>query len=230
MKRWYVLVAGGSVKADYLRDEIDSLLKKAKPDDSIYVIGADAGVKALTEAKIPIDYALGDFDTYTEFDKNLVESGKMNGQILNPIKDDTDSEAAIRHIIGLEQAYSEKKAVVLMYGVTGSRLDHTMANICMLKQFADSGIMAEIRNENNHIRLLTESVRLSKNDIFGTYISLLPLSEKVEHISISGFKYSGAEITLELGSSLGISNELSEEIGEIFFPKGKYILLMETRD
>ena len=60
-------------------------------------------------------------------------------------------------------------------------------------------------------------------------MSLIPVSETVRDITLRGFKYPLEHASLEPFSSLGVSNELKEETGEIIFPQG-LLYLMETKD
>ena len=67
---------------------------------------------------------------------------------------------------------------------------------------------------------------LEKNREKKEYISLIPYTEKVTGITLTGFKYPLTNETLEIGISRGISNELLERTGTIEIKEG---ILMVVR-
>ena len=58
---------------------------------------------------------------------------------------------------------------------------------------------------------------------------MFPLSERVEGISISGAKYDLENETIEIGDTLGISNEFKDDKVEIKIKKG-YLLVIKSQD
>ena len=123
----------------------------------------------------------------------------------------------------------KKPERVVLLGALGKRMDHTMTNLRLLSLFAEAGISAVMQDERNRIRILTGNVRLLRSDLYGPYISLLPVSGAVKGITLRGFKYPLTRAALEPFSSLGVSNELTEAVGEIEFEEG-LLYLMETKD
>ena len=78
---------------------------------------------------------------------------------------------------------------------------------------------------------LSASSGIEKNtiELNGKTISFVPFSEKVEGLTLEGFKYPLKDHTLVFEQSLAISNELEAEEGIISFSEGK-LLLIESRD
>ncbi len=66
---------------------------------------------------------------------------------------------------------------------------------------------------------------MNKRDINKKYISLIPLTERVENINLKGFKYELKNGVLEIGTSLGISNEIIGNQATIEFDKGILIMI-----
>ena len=60
-------------------------------------------------------------------------------------------------------------------------------------------------------------------------MSLLPLTEAVTGITLTGFLYPLHEATVEIGQSIGISNKLLENEGLIKIRSG-LLLVIESRD
>ncbi|WP_144526415.1 thiamine diphosphokinase, partial [Bacillus pumilus] len=89
----------------------------------------DRGALFLIENNYKPDLAVGDFDSISPADLLKVRSGSKQLIDCDPIdKDLTDTELA------LDLAIKEQPDIILLMGVTGSRLDHTLANIQMMNR------------------------------------------------------------------------------------------------
>ena len=73
-------------------------------------------------------------------------------------------------------------------------------------------------------RVHSGTVKIKGNKGKQEYISLIPYTEKVTGITLSGFKYPLENETLKIGISRGISNELLEEEGLIHIEEGILIV------
>jgi thiamine pyrophosphokinase len=187
-----------------------------------YVIGVDKGLAALDGAGIKPDLVIGDFDSAPEY----IRKKYMNSPgavILNPMKDMTDTHAAV------EKAIELKPESITILGATGSRIDHLLGNISVLLSPLENGIDCFLLDEKNRVRLIEKSCIIKKSEMYGEYISLLPFGERVEGVTLKGFVYGLDNASLSLGETIGISNELREEEGLITVEEG-YLLVMETKD
>ncbi len=124
----------------------------------------------------------------------------------------TDSELAI------EKALELGAHEVVLIGALGTRIDHSFANIMLLKKMLDIGLRGSIVDENNEIYMFNSSFCLSKKE--GRKLSLIPITEKVTEVSTSGLKYPLVNATMTLGTSWGISNEFEEETAKITIGSG----------
>ena len=77
--------------------------------------------------------------------------------------------------------------------------------------------------------MINKSIRLTKTEQFGNFVSLLPYSGEVKNVTLKGFKYPLENYTMGSFSSLGISNEIVEEVAEILLEEG-ILLVIEARD
>lgn len=101
------------------------------------VLAADGGYRHCQTAGITPDLLLGDFDS--------LESERPNDLPTHtfPVeKDDTDTMLAIRY--GLEQGYQ----TFHLYGGTGGRMDHTLANLQALGFLARHGARGYLYEEH----------------------------------------------------------------------------------
>jgi len=188
-----------------------------------YVIAADKGLLYADQLNCKVDYILGDYDSV---DKDLLEKYRnMNVELITfPCeKDYTDTHLAIQTAI--EKGASQ----ITILGAIGSRMDHTMSNIQNMKIALNLDIPCYIINEYNKIYLANKAVVIHKAQQFGNYISLIPLSEIVTGLTLSGFYYPLKKFTMNQGFSVGVSNEIVEEKGIIEFEDG-ILIIFETKD
>lgn len=210
-----ILICGGSLSAAFLSNVL-----KEYENPVIYAV--DGGLTVADSAGIKPDYLVGDFDTA---DEALVAAYEKSCVTLRhiPEKDATDTELAV------EDAVQRGADEIVLLGATGSRMDHTLANIHMLYKMRLLGVCGRIVNENNRISLHAGSFCTESSRLFGKYLSFLPFSEKVTGLSLKGVKYPLEGAVLKAGNSLGVSNEATGEYIEVSFDAG-YLLMIEARD
>ena len=190
------------------------------------LIVVDGGLSYLEEMKMEPTHIIGDFDTVpSEILSKYENMNHIKVFKLNPQKDETDTQEAMKLAVEL------KSNEIVLLGGFGSRLDHTLANIHLLSMPLRSGIDCYMIDPNNRIRLIDRPTKIEKRNQYGSYISLLPYTEKVDGLTLEGFKFPLKDYPycLENSFGLGISNELDNEIGEISFRNGMLIMI-EAQD
>ena len=124
----YLIVSGGEVKEGFLT----WIVKNGGFD---VILAADAGMEALYRDHILPDIIVGDFDSVNPdtleyfHDKEQIEVC-----MLNPEKDDTDTEYAIR------EAIRRGAMEIVVIGATGTRIDHVLGNISLLMEYQQMGL------------------------------------------------------------------------------------------
>ncbi len=208
-----VLVCNGFI-CDY------NEIKKYISSDA-YIISVDGGAEHLRKMNITPNILIGDFDSANSQDLNyFIDQGIETYKF--PIeKDMTDSELAI------EKALEAGADEILLIGATGSRIDHSFANVLLLKKCLDIGIKACIIDDNNQIYIFNSTFSLQKQD--GYKLSLIPISEKVTGVTTEGLKYKLENATMLLGTSWGISNEFLEDYITVTINEG-VLLVCVSRD
>ncbi|WP_129596334.1 thiamine diphosphokinase [Anaerophilus nitritogenes] len=194
---------------------------KEKIKDYDFLICADGGAKHLFRMNRIPHFIVGDLDSIDEEVKKYFQEKKVIFYKFPKEKDYTDTELAVEY--ALEKGATE----ILFLGVMGSRMDHTLANITLLVDLLKKGIKAKIINEQNAIIATNEDIEIEGE--LGEYLSIIPLSEKVEGITLKGLKYPLSNATIHIGSSVGISNEFEEKKALIEIKKG-IILIIKAKD
>lgn len=188
------------------------------------IIGVDRGAEWLMENRIIPDYFIGDFDSVSpDFLAVIKENYPERINQYKSEKDETDTELAIRLAISLNP---EK---IFIYGAIGTRLDHVIANIHLLLKAEEENIQSMLIGTNNRIHLLLPNRNKMIERSNFKYVSLLPFTEEINGINLSGFKYPLHNAIMKLGNPYGISNELIEPIGSISIEEG-ILLIIESKD
>lgn len=212
-----LIVTGGSIDASFAKQYIS----ERKWD---FIISADSGMEFCREADILPDMLLGDFDsakaeTLAYFKERCPERIRT----FPSRKDETDTELAIKKAI---EAGAEK---ITILGGTGSRLDHVLGNIQLLKIALDAGVDCLIVDVHNRLRMIDKRLELKKTGQFGHYVSLIPFTPRVSGVTLTGFFYPLTDFTLTSGKALGVSNEITEENAVIELKDG-ILLVIESDD
>lgn len=213
----FLIVSGGSIDRNFA----EKYIRKNSFDK---ILAADSGLNFLYEKKIIPDIIVGDFDSVDEnVLKFFKEQRSIDFQILNPIKDDTDTEHAIRYAI--DSGASE----ITIIGGTGTRLDHVLGNIALLGIGFDAGVSIIIVDPNNRITMRNSSFSIEKSKQYGKYLSLIPFGGDVYALTLKGMKYNLDNFQMGGYNSLGISNEIVEEVAQVSFEKG-VLIVIESKD
>ena len=143
--------------------------------------------------------------------------------MLNPEKDDTDTEYAIR------EAIRRGAMEIVVIGATGTRIDHVLGNISLLGIGLEEQIKISLVDEHNRIRMINQPLTIRKAEQYGKYVSLIPFSEKVSGVTLRGLKYPLTDYTMGGFNSLGISNEIVSDEASISLSSGQLIVI-ESKD
>lgn len=178
-----------------------------------FVICADSGYDYALKFGIEPDIIVGDMDS-------VKASTEEKKRIVYPThKDYTDSELTV--LYAKEHGFSE----IIMFGMIGSRMDHTMANISLLKQL--NGLDAVIIDGHNEIRYTDSDITIQGNP--GDTVSVIPFEGDCEGVCTYGLEYALKDGTVKSGTSLGVSNVMTGNQCRITIKKGKAFVI-RSRD
>lgn len=185
--------------------------------DGSFVIAADGGFLHCRAQGIVPSLAIGDFDSLGFLPDGLPI-------IRHPVeKDDTDMALAAR------EAVSRGCREILFFGALGGRLDHTLANITLLRALAKEKISAYLFGEREVITVLLEGETAVFAGKPSGIFSLFSLSEEAV-VSIDGGKYPLKKGRLTSDCALGVSNEFLQKEAKIEVHAGEVLLVWERKD
>ncbi|MCC5913992.1 MAG: thiamine diphosphokinase [Balneolaceae bacterium] len=175
-------------------------------------IAADGGAITARRLNLSPNYIVGDMDSY---EINGEEAAEV---IRDPDQETNDLEKA------LALAHKSGADDVAVFGATGWRLDHTLKNLSVMRQFNSQFRSLIFMDRFSKIFLLPP--RFSATLPTGTPISLFPLSGRVEGITTKGLLYPLNDEFLENGVRDGTSNETSNKKVEIIHKKGDLLIFI----
>lgn len=167
------------------------------------VVCADGAYAYLSEYAVP-DVVVGDFDSLSS---DCAVSSGVKVLRYPADKDYTDGHLAMDYI--LKQNITD----ITVYGAFGLRADHAYANLSLLYQAKSGGALAELKDENQSVRLLDGNITL--DGIRGKTVSIEPFFVSAHIIQTKGLKYNLKNKTLDRLHILGISNIAVEDAVEI---------------
>lgn len=200
-------------------------LNEYKEDGDIIWVGVDRGAIYLLNYGFIPEIAVGDFDSITAEEYDLLKENNLNIQRHPPEKDETDMELA------LNLAFSYKPNKVRIFGATGGRLDHFLGNLFFLMNINEKteNVAFEMVDRNNFIEIQHPGTYKIKKIPNKQYISFIPITKKIENLTLNGFKYPLINRHIFFGSTLCISNELIYNYGTYSFSKG-ILLVIRSND
>lgn len=214
-----MIISGGSLEEAFA----GCYIRKHRFDK---VIAADRGLDFCRKCGLLPDLILGDFDSAPTGALEYFEQQIPERIRRFPVqKDETDTELAVM------EALSSGSDEITILGATGTRIDHVIGNIHLLKLALEKGVSMYLVDAHNRIRMLQSGAELilEKAKQFGSYVSFIPFTPTVKGLTLEGFAYDVADFTLAAGKSRGVSNELKREQGKIFFTEG-LLLMIESKD
>ena len=168
---------------------------------------------------------MGDFDSLPgEILERYRQEGEIPIRTYNPVKDATDTK------IALDKALEDGSTEIWILGATGTRIDHVVCNLQILKEAWEKKVPVWIVDSRNKIGLPVEKTfSLKKEEQYGTYVSLFPMGETVEGLTLEGFKYPLDHYQLKDREGLGVSNEITADVADVSWEQG-VLLMIQSKD
>jgi len=175
-------------------------------------IAADGGGNTARSLGTLPDYVIGDLDSFeSQKDENI-------DLLHKPDQNSNDLEKA------LQFACDQGGTHIRVLGATGRRLDHTLKNLSVLKQFNNQFQKLLFMDAYGKIQLLPRN--FSREIPPETTVSLFPLSGKVTGIITEGLQFPLDDEVLENGIRDGSSNKVVATPVSITYKEGDLLLFI----
>jgi thiamine pyrophosphokinase len=203
------IYVGGAIFPDHITE---------KPADGDLCIAADGGYQNAKKLGHPVHVAVGDFDS---FPKQRVGDG-IEIIELPAEKDLTDSQVCI------ETAISRGADEIILIGGLSGRLDHTLANLCMLEDLYARRVIGYITDGANRARFIRNSgIIIMRSDF--KYLSLIAADDTCKGVSIQGCKYELKKQPVHRRLQFAVSNEIIGNCAMVTVKKGG-LYVIESRE
>ena len=205
MKRC-VIVGGADINNyDYVRSRLCA-------DD--YIVFCDSGLKHLDALQVRPGLIVGDFDSHDN--PNL----DVETIVLPCEKDDTDTVFAVKEAI--RRGYED----VLLIGVVGARLDHTLGNVYILEYLDNLGKKGFIIDDYSEMELVSRQSAYIVDSF--RFFSLLNITGIAKGITVKNAKYPLKDADITCGYQYGVSNEVLPGMrAEVTVKEGKLLLIKD---
>ena len=167
--------------------------KMYKYQEGDYFIGLDEGSLEIIKNNYTLNEAWGDFDSGNNIE--FIKSKANKFKKYPKEKNETDLELILMNL--------DVTCEILIYDITGARLDHELVNILMLKKYKHLNI--KIVDELNEIRYISKQGLYEIDQDEYKYVSLLTFDSF--RISITSAKYLLDNIIVSSKDTYTTSNE-----------------------
>ena len=216
MEKKYVIFLNGEYK--YSQEFMDKLVS-----ENVVCFCADGGANfAFKYGKMP-EVIIGDLDS---IEKKVLEYYKNKNILIKKFpkdKDFTDFELILKEInkISGNKNFVERIFVV---GGLGKRIDMTLSNLFIMEKYKNLVFL----QENEEIFYAEKSFVLKNKK--ECEFSIIPISEKVEKLTLKGFKFETDRINVKRESSRLVSNVIVENEANVEFENGKLIIILKNNN
>ena len=164
------------------------LAEALRPDD--FIIACDAGYRNCAPLGRRPNIIVGDFDTAPcpeQQDDDII--------VLPHVKDDTDTEYAAKLVS--EKGFDE---VLLLGGLGGRRVEHTLANLCTGLGLEQRGVRTTLLDERSRITYVMpgETRRYPKEKYF--FFSAFPMEGRAQGVYERGSYYELTDAELPIAT------------------------------
>jgi thiamine pyrophosphokinase len=187
------------------------IIKEYLKDDDCFIY-CDAGLKHEKALGREADIIVGDFDS-TENPNRETET-----IVLPHVKDDTDTVFAVKE--AMRRGFSE----LLLVGVIGGRIDHTLGNIAILNMLHTAGCHGMIVDDHSEIEIVSDKPAYVSDKF--PYFSLLNITGTCRGVTVKNALYPLDDAELTTDFPLGISNEpLNGKTAIVTVKEGRALLV-----
>ncbi|MFO7847582.1 MAG: thiamine diphosphokinase [Balneolaceae bacterium] len=190
-------------------------IEQALVSSDLFIAADGGGNHARILGLVP-DIVIGDLDSYLHLDTDdypIIEKSDQNSN---------DLEKAL--IYAVEQQITD----ITVFGATGFRLDHTLKNLSVMKQF--NYLFNQLVFLDTYCKTMLIEPAFRQSFPRHTTLSLFPLSGSVSGINSKGLKYELNNDTLKNGEFDGSSNETVAPEIEITYEKGDLLLIINHNE
>ena len=200
--------------------DIDADTYRALVSEKDYVFCADGGARHAKALNVVPTLVMGDMDSIDGellmwLDEHGVEIRRFSAE-----KDYSDTELLLDYI------FQEGFRDIIVFGGTGGRLDHQLANILLLGKYSVAGVSLRFVHSRGYIEGVREGVSVALDEKQGYLFSFFLLSDTAV-VSLDGFRYGLSFSTVQRGATIGLSNVIESRNAIVTVHSGTIIQMIQ---
>lgn len=180
------------------------------------IIALDGGAVHCARLNIVPTVIIGDGDSITS---DQLAQFTSTEQHITDNQTTTDLQKGIAYVL---QTYGNEVAIELFGVVSENRIDHTIAAMHAL-QYVPQIYCIHTSNASTYF----VSNSLSLQQVLGTHVSISPINQTAR-VTLTGFEWSGENITLTADTYSGITNSIVEAKAMIIVDEGEVFVHVFT--
>ena len=173
---------------------------------------ADGGANFCYELTLIPKEIYGDLDSIKNNVKEFYQEKNVNFIKFKVEKDYTDSELVLNEI-------QDKYDIIYCIGGLGGSIDHELTNINLLEKYSNLIFISE----KEKIFKIDSDYKF--NNMINAKVSFIIFSDKVEALTLKGFKYNVENLNIKKGEARCISNIIVKNESEIFIKSGSVLCI-----
>ena len=198
---------------------INGILPHKSKFEELYgvpVIAADGAANQLMQDGVKLNYIVGDLDSLdmNEFNKHYLP----NVLVKDADQDTNDFEKCLQFCESLELRN------ILLFGIHGYLLEHTLNNWSVLKRYSKV-LNITVFDDERYAFTINKSCEIEFDDL--ETVSLIPQTSCT--ITTKGFEWNLDNETLTMGSREGARNEVKGSKVQIILHTGELLLFCDSR-
>ncbi|MGP6388644.1 thiamine diphosphokinase [Streptococcus dysgalactiae] len=188
-----------------------------------YFVGIDSGSLFLLENGLPLNMAVGDFDSVSQ---ETFTDIKEKAELLitaNPEKNDTDTELALKEVFA-----RFPEAEVTIFGAFGGRMDHLLSNIFLPSDPDIAPFMSQVtlRDQQNLLTYRPAGRHFIYQENGMTYVAFM--AEGESDLTITGAKFELTQANF-FKKKIYSSNAFTQQPIMVYLPSG-YLIIIQSKD
>ncbi|MCI0397924.1 MAG: thiamine diphosphokinase [Chloroflexi bacterium] len=181
------------------------------------VIAADGGTQYLMTLGRPPDVVIGDLDSLSGAARAELAAAGATFAVYPAAKDESDLELALLY------ATIHYEDDILVFGASGGRLDHLLANMLLLAHPALQGRVVQVVEARQRAWLVETETRIQ--GAAGDLVSLLPLSGDVRVAQTTNLLWPLEDKVLVFGPARGLSNVMTAGTATVMVKSGRLLVI-----
>jgi len=180
------------------------------------LIAVDSGLDHARSLQLKPDLLIGDLDSISTSGLQWAYQQEIEVKDFPRDKDKSDFELALDYARGVSNR-------LLAIGSDSGRVDQLFGMIASLASTAPYFESCHALIGKTYCTFTSSGANIYRKN--GANVSVFAMGGIAEGVSLQGFRWGLSEATLLPGSSLGLSNELNEDIGIISVEKGTLVAI-----